>query len=266
MAPGEVIEGEPLLDEDAALRKIVEGVEAATGSEFFRSLVRCVSETLGVAYAFVSELDRDRRCFRTLAVWGRGRVLDNFELPVAGTPCEGVLEGRMAHYADSIQQRFPKDTGLAVWQAESYCGVPLIDSSGTVLGHLAIFDVKRMDDPRGLSILRIFATRARAEAERLCIDQRLRANESRFRDLYEEAPVGYVTVGTDGLVRQVNRRTVEMYGYTSPDEIIGHPPADFCPDTPWRPMAFTSPSAVMTSETSMRCRRSTCRPWPLRVP
>ena len=232
MAPGEAIEGEPLLDEDAALRKIVEGVEAATGTDFFQSLVRCVSETLGVAYAFVSELDRDRRCFRTLAVWGRGRVLDNFELPVAGTPCEGVLEGQMAYYPDRIQQRFPKDTGLVVWQAESYCGVPLIDSTGTVLGHLAIFDVKRMDDPRGLSILRIFATRARAEAERLRIDQRLRANESRFRDLYEEAPVAYVTVGTDGRVRQVNRRTVEMYGYTSADEIIGHPPADFCPDTP----------------------------------
>src|ERR1051326_3558797 len=41
---------------------------------------------------------------------------------------------------------------------------------------------------------------------------------------------------------------------------------DFCPATPWRPMALTSPSAVMTSATSMRWRRSTWRPWPFRVP
>ncbi|MGH7898887.1 MAG: hypothetical protein ACREQQ_13110, partial [Candidatus Binatia bacterium] len=138
-----------ILDEDAALRKIVEGVEAETGEEFFRSLVRCVSEALEVSYAFVSELDAERRVFRTLAVWGNGRLLDNFEVPVAGTPCEAVLGGRTAHHPEHVQQLFPDDRGLATWRAESYCGAPLIDSLGVVLGHLAIFDVKPMRDPRG---------------------------------------------------------------------------------------------------------------------
>src|SRR5439155_13887591 len=44
------------LPEDAALRAIVEGVEAETGDEFFASLVRHLTSALHVQYAFVSEI------------------------------------------------------------------------------------------------------------------------------------------------------------------------------------------------------------------
>src|SRR5262249_6760153 len=73
---------EATLNEDVALRKIVEGVESETGEGFLRSLVRCVTEALGVTYAFVSELHADQGLFRTLAVWGHGQLLANFELPL----------------------------------------------------------------------------------------------------------------------------------------------------------------------------------------
>jgi formate hydrogenlyase transcriptional activator len=216
------------LDEEAALRKIVEGVEAETGEGFFRSLVRCVTEALAVSYAFVSSLDAERGVFRTLAVWGHGQLLDNFELPLAGTPCEGVLGGEMAHYAQGVQDLFPDDKGLATWEAESYCGVPLIDSGGKVLGHLAIFDTKPMRDPRGLPILRIFAMRVCAELERGRIEKRLRDNEARFRTLYEEAPVAYITIGTDGRVRSLNEQTLRLFHFAR-EQSIGRPFLDFLP-------------------------------------
>ena len=119
------------LGEDAALRAIVEGVEAETGDEFFRSLVRHLAAALAVQYAFVSELMRERASFRTLAVWGHGGFLGNFEIPLAGTPCEAVLNGEMSHHPQNLQALFPDDKGLVDWSAESYCGVPLLDSSGT---------------------------------------------------------------------------------------------------------------------------------------
>ena len=59
--------------DDAALRAIVQGVEAETGDRFFASLVRHLASALGVAYAFVTELSADRQQFRTLAVWGSVR-------------------------------------------------------------------------------------------------------------------------------------------------------------------------------------------------
>ena len=219
------------LDDDGtlrALKKIVEGVESATGTDFFRCLVRCVTETLGVAYAFVSELDAERHVFRTIAVWGHGQPLDNFELPVAGTPCERVLGGEVAHYADDLQRRFPTDVGLVTWQAESYCGAPLVDSGGVVLGHLAIFDTRPMPDSWGVAILRIFAARACAEMERLRIDERRRANEALYRDLYEEAPVAYITIGFDARIRSLNEQTLRIFGFTR-EESIGRDFTEFLP-------------------------------------
>jgi GAF domain-containing protein len=143
---------------DATLRAIVAGLDAAIGEQFFASLVRHLAAALGVQYAFVSEIHEDRTRFRTLAVWGRGTFLPNFDTPVTGTPCEAVLNGHTVHHARHLQALFPHDKTLIDWAAESYCGVPLLDAVGTVVGHLAIVDDQPMlDGTRSLAILRIFA-------------------------------------------------------------------------------------------------------------
>src|SRR5919204_645490 len=171
---------QPFAD-DVALRAIVEGVEAETGERFFASVVQQLASALGVQYAFVSELSADRRRFRTRALWGRGTLLPNLEFPVAGTPCEAVLNGQMAHHPERLQELFPADRGLVEWGVHSYCGVPLLDAGGIVVGHLAILDDRPMrDGPRGLDILRIFAARARAEIERLDTEAALRASQERL--------------------------------------------------------------------------------------
>ena len=101
---------------------------------------------------------------------------DNFEIPLDGTPCEAVLNGKFSHHPEQICQLFPTDTRPQAVGVESYCGVPLLDSSGMVVGHLAILSERPMwDGPRGLATMRIFAARARAELERLRIEEELRA-------------------------------------------------------------------------------------------
>ena len=219
--------------DDAALRAIVQGVEAETGSRFFASLVRHLASALGVAYAFVSELSPDRKRFRTLAVWGRGHFLEDFEVPIAGSPCATVLNGEMSHHPERLCQLFPDDADLADWGAESYCGVPLLDPDGMVIGHLAIVDDKPMrDGPRGIAIMRIFAARARAEIERMRTATALADSEAGFRDLYEEAPVAYLSVGTDGRIRQANRAAVELFGHPR-EELLGKPAFELGADTPF---------------------------------
>ncbi|HVO26149.1 MAG TPA: sigma 54-interacting transcriptional regulator [Candidatus Margulisiibacteriota bacterium] len=179
---------------EATRRAVVEGVEAETGDRFFPSLVRHLAAALGVQYAFVSELSEDRLRFRTLAVWGRGAFLPNFEVPLKGTPCEAVLNGEMAHHPARLQALFPEDTALADWQAESYCGVPLSDLSGGVVGHLAIIhDQPLPDGARSLSIMRIFAARARAEIERLRAETALRESQERLARILDSAMDAIVT-------------------------------------------------------------------------
>src|SRR5258707_13289125 len=64
--------GEPAnkvqLPEDAALRKIAEGIKWETGERFFSALVRHLASVLNCQYAFVSELSKDRLRFRTRAL------------------------------------------------------------------------------------------------------------------------------------------------------------------------------------------------------
>jgi GAF domain-containing protein len=61
---------------------------------------------------------------------------------------------------------------------ESYLGVPLVDSDGNVLGHLAVFDDRPMPAiPRRLFIFRVFAARAAAELVRERAKEFARASE-----------------------------------------------------------------------------------------
>src|ERR1700687_2924792 len=225
--------------DDAALREIVEGVESETGDRFFYSLVKHLASALECQYAFVSELLGDRSRFRTRAVWGRGTFMENFETPLDGTPCEAVLNGKSSHHPEGICQLFPADAGLKRWGVESYCGVPLLDSAGTVVGHLAILSERPMfDGPRGLATMRIFAARARAELERLRTEDALRrANEAlvqseeRFRDLFDEAPIAYVHEDLDSRFIEANRTAMRILGL-KPEEVAGMTGKSLVPDTP----------------------------------
>jgi PAS domain S-box-containing protein len=59
----------------------------------------------------------------------------------------------------------------------------------------------------------------------------LKQSEEQYRDLYEEAPNAYFSVGVDGVIRRANRSAVELLGY-SRDELVGWPISELYADTP----------------------------------
>jgi formate hydrogenlyase transcriptional activator len=220
------------------LRAIAEGVEAETGERFFSSLARNLALALNVQYAFVSHLSDDGTRFKILALWERDHFGPNVELPLTGTPCESVLHGETAHYSTDLCQRFPNDRLLFEWGAQSYCGVPVLDTRGDIFGHVAILDDKPMSDgPRGIAVMRIFAARVRAEVERLRIEdalreanQRLTQSEEQFRDFFDEAPLAYVVGSEAGIIR-ANRTAAGIFGVTL-KEMAGFRWRSLFPDAP----------------------------------
>lgn len=155
--------------QEESLTLIVEGTAAQTGTAFFQACVRYLAKVLDVRYAIVSEFaNRQQTRVRSLAYWGGTRWLDNIAYDIAQTPCETVLGGDTCYYPSQVQTHFPHDDELTAMGVVSYCGVPLADVAGQILGHLAVLDTKPMAvSPRQTQILQIFAARAGAELSRL---------------------------------------------------------------------------------------------------
>jgi formate hydrogenlyase transcriptional activator len=219
-------------DEMAVLRAIVEGTAGSTGEVFFQSLVRHLATAIGVEYAFVAEFADKRTRVRTLAYWGKGEIRDNVEFDLAGTPCEDVLLGGLCHYPSGVKERFPRDLPLVAMGIESYLGVPLHDARGEVLGHLAVFDDRPLPaEERILFTFRSFAARAAAELERLRYERQLCESEERYRDLYEEAPIGYVQEDLESRFISANRAAIKILGL-QPDEVVGTIGLSLVADTP----------------------------------
>jgi formate hydrogenlyase transcriptional activator len=219
---------------DLTLRKIDEGTASTTGAEFFNSLVKSLAEALQTQYAFVSKFVLGNRArVRTLAFWKGDGFLDNFEYDLPHTPCERVLAGEVCLFPEKVQDLFPEHReDLAKLGVESYLAIPVSDRSGTVMGHLAVMDTKPMhDDPRVLSVFKIFGVRAGAELEREQMDAQLKENEDRLRDLFDEAPIAYVHEGLDSKFIRANRAALKSFGITA-DQVEGTYGSSFIPDTP----------------------------------
>jgi PAS domain S-box-containing protein len=221
----------PSSEELSALRAIVEGTARHTGQEFFQSLVHHLAAAVNTRYAFVAEFAGGTRA-RTLAFWFRDRFADNVEWDVIGTPCQDVVRGNLCHYPTGVSERFPDDKPMIEWGIQSYLGVPLRDEQGRHLGHLAVFDERPLPaEPRKLFTFRIFAARAAAELERLHFEKQLRESEERYRDLFEEAPIGYVKEDLQSRFYSANRAALRILGL-KPEDVPGMVGMSLVPDTP----------------------------------
>ena len=190
---------------ESLLRVIAEGTTSVVGGEFFHVLVHHLAEALGVKYAFVAEFAGIKTRVRTLAFWEGDHFLDNFEYELAGTPCEAVLAGEMRLYKQGVWTLFPKGPALAGMKAESYLAIPLSDTEGKVLGHLAVLDTKPMGAaPDDLSIFNIFAARARAELERQQAEEALKRSEERLSSVLTSAMDAIITIDDERYITLFN--------------------------------------------------------------
>jgi hypothetical protein len=106
-------------------------------------LVMHFAQALNVAEAFITEcVDRPPLRVRTLACWDRGQfIVDEYDLET--TPCKIVFETKEKYFV-------PQDLGIHFsdelpYGFVSYLGIPILDSSEHILGHLVFKDDKPTD-------------------------------------------------------------------------------------------------------------------------
>ncbi|CAN7525804.1 HAMP domain-containing sensor histidine kinase [Pseudoduganella sp. LjRoot289] len=155
---------------EAALRSITASTARVRGEEFMRTLVRDLAKALDVTYVIAGRVIAmgDGEGIRTLAVWGGGDFLPNMEYSLRHTPCQDVTDQTMCFHACGIQADYPQDTLLVDMKAESYIGMPMIDTEGKTLGILSAIDTNAIDENKrllALSLLSIFSARCAAELQ-----------------------------------------------------------------------------------------------------
>ena len=172
-----------LREQAVLLRAIIEGTAAETSDDFLASLVNHLTSTLQVRYAIIGEVTQERpQTIRTIAVSAGGVTGDNFEYPLAQTPCEIALTQPYACFDHHVRHALPQFTRLMDMGIDSYCGVPVRTKDGTVIGLLAVMDTKPLQHTGWLhSLLTVFATRAGAELQRQRAEQAQREAERRLR-------------------------------------------------------------------------------------
>lgn len=211
---------------EEAVRAAALAVSRAEGAHLLEGLVRDLAGILDVDIALIATFAPRRDMMRTLALWLDGRVADNIDYPLDGTPCALVVGHTFQFFPDGLVDRFPGDNMFKVLQARSYAAFPLNDAQGRPLGLVAAISRRPMAE-RDLSesILKLFAARAAAEISRRHADEALRASEERLRATIQAALDPMVGMDAAGRIVEFNPAAEHCFGYRSAD-VLGRPLAD----------------------------------------
>jgi len=153
---------------EEAIRNISEGVSSVVGEKFFQSLTMYVNKILNADYTYIAEVLADKPGFvRTVSFIADGKIIDNLEVDIKGTPCETVLSENVCLCPSGVQSMFPHAHLMAEMNVEGYVGKLLYGSSGNKLGLIAVMYRKPVKEVNLARLtLKIFAARAAAEIER----------------------------------------------------------------------------------------------------
>ncbi|WP_198264696.1 hybrid sensor histidine kinase/response regulator [sulfur-oxidizing endosymbiont of Gigantopelta aegis] len=205
---------------------IAEGISEQTGEAFFYSLIHHLANIFTSKYIFIGLLNKDdNELVETLVVSVHGKIVDNIRYNLNKTPCEHVIKSicpSIQAFPENLQQLFPDDEMIIEMNAQSYVGVPLVDSYNKPIGLISILDSKPMENTEQISIiLKIFAARAAWEMEHLKSEAALHEQEQQIRDLLESTAEAIYGLDTNGLCTFANPACLRMLGYKKEHHLLG---------------------------------------------
>jgi PAS domain S-box-containing protein len=208
---------------ERALRIQHERSAAHTGQAYLEAVVQSVTEALGVSIALVGRLTgADPPVVHTEALWMDGQLCANIDYPLAGTPCEVVLEARPCLFATGVARRFPLDPMLTDLSIESYLGVPVVAADGRVVGILAALNRRPMSASEEVTrLLSLFGAGVAAELDRLLAERRLQESEARFRQIVTCCAEGVALLDREGRILYANPQLAALVGERTADALGG---------------------------------------------
>ncbi|MBK8401351.1 MAG: EAL domain-containing protein [Propionivibrio sp.] len=221
-------------------------VRCTSQEELFPQICRFAVEYGGMKLAWIGLLDKNSRLVRPVATFGAGadyllrtQVSADAESPYGkGATGSAIRERQPVWILDYLNDPrtapWHDHAAIAGWGA---VGALPLTRRDEVVGALVIYAVAGDtfdEEVRNLLIemahdISFALTAFAKDAERRQIEVALRESESRFRDLYENAPLAYQSLDITGSILDVNDAWLSLLGQTR-DEVIGRPVSDFLTD------------------------------------
>ncbi|MCG6876126.1 MAG: PAS domain S-box protein [Betaproteobacteria bacterium] len=207
---------------EEALRSAALAVSVAGGENVFRELVDALARILGIEFAFIAlHKPGAKDMLRMLAYQVRGKFIDDYEYPLAGTACETVVGQQYRAYPSRLADHFPLDKDFRDMRVESYAGVPLADARGHSIGIMSVMSCRPLPNPDLVeSMLKIFSARAVTEIERMRADEALRTSEEQYRAIFNGSADALMLWNSSLQRVDVNPAYERIYGY-SREEVLG---------------------------------------------
>ena len=153
-------------------------------------------------------------------------------IPMSGTVVQEVFRTRSSQLiqpanTEEVASRFPLLQSSFQAGLRSMIFVPLV-SEDQVIGVLSLKTTNpdvyterdlRLTERVGNQIAGAIAN-AQLFAERKRAEEALRRSEGKFQKLFDEAPVGYQEIDSEGRIIRINRTELDMLGYTA-EEMLG---------------------------------------------
>lgn len=146
------------------LQTIAKDVSGLQGLTYFETLGEFLSNTLDADMVIISKLSEDKENIDALAAYIDKQKVENLSYPLAGTPCETVIEEGSMVFNGNVQELYPDDEDLFKLDLKSYIGTPMYDGKGQVIGHLAVLK-RNVFEQTGKTQLIIDSVTSRAASE-----------------------------------------------------------------------------------------------------
>jgi PAS domain S-box-containing protein len=215
-----------------AIQTIVKGTVGTTGQDFFDNVVKSVCEWLGADYAFIGQIV-DGNKVKALSAQIDGEIKCDCTCDLRDTICEYIIKVGYHICPDAGNRLFHKCRHFEEKIIKGYVGAPLRDKGDKPLGILWTASRNKLNLPlRTAEVMDIIAAKASSEIERMRAEEELKKSEQHHRRLLNSLKEGVYECETEieGVFTWANQAFAEMFGYKSPESVIGTKAKDICVD------------------------------------
>jgi len=176
--------------QSSAIRNIISSSLEKSSRSALDNLTLLASEALNTQFTLIAEIQQDMVA-KSLSFCAHGKIADNFEYNMHGTPCATVASGKICCHPQDVAALFPDDAWLREHAIEGYIGVPMLNDQQQAVGFVVALYCHPIPDPQfAEDILKLFAAQINAEMEKNRAIRALEVQKQRLVDAQSLSHIG----------------------------------------------------------------------------